>query len=666
MSRWIERILHEFPADIARLWIAADPDDVLLDERIISSLRERGFELLPFEDSIAFRVEYEERYRAAWDRGEAGPSHSLIVHFRGTDVDALPWDYLRSGRRASLSLADLFPNLSSTVVRQIGSEHFEKLFDEQSRQSPQPMGESATKEFILARIFKISPYAINQAEDLWRELLRLHYRSDGLPQPLADHVAAALASNAAFAGLPIAELFASKSFLLHTLQSSWVRFVTLKDASGTPASNASVPEATPGLAIPFDHHDVRGIVTSMFHDGTLRPVTVRSRPTSLPEWARIGVVDDPYAMLRLVKEGVAQLASVLPGPDANHRDWAQWARRLGEVTCRHQSLPSTQAGEVGVQLSEVWNEADVRFRAWVTAHYDDLPSLPVAKSPVMVHHVPRFLAMRRDAGESRVALLVFDGMAMDQWVQIRELLAKQVPEIGFEEGACVAWLPTLTSVSRQALFSGLKPREFASSIDTTTNEPKLWSSFWQSHGLRANEIAYRKGIKRPEDLAELETALSDPRCSAIGIVVDMIDEMVHGDRLGKRGIAGQIATWCETGFVEHLLRTLLDKGFHIYLTADHGNMEALGIGRINEGATVETRGARVRVYRSQALVPSMPEDIDAFRLDSAGLPADFLPLFAGGRGAFVQKDQPTVAHGGLSIEELVVPFVKVTRGSMGQ
>ena len=55
MSPWIERILKEFPADLSRLWIAADPDDVLLDEQVLSGLRERGFEVLPFEDSVAFR-----------------------------------------------------------------------------------------------------------------------------------------------------------------------------------------------------------------------------------------------------------------------------------------------------------------------------------------------------------------------------------------------------------------------------------------------------------------------------------------------------------------------------------------------------------------------------------------------------------------------------------
>jgi hypothetical protein len=43
----------------------------------------------------------------------------------------------------------------------------------------------------------------------------------------------------------------------------------------------------------------------------------------------------------------------------------------------------------------------------------------------------------------------------------------------------------------------------------------------------------------------------------------------------------------------------------------------------------------------------------------AGLPGNFLALFAGGRTAFMQQGEPAVVHGGISVEELMVPFVKI-------
>jgi len=235
----------------------------------------------------------------------------------------------------------------------------------------------------------------------------------------------------------------------------------------------------------------------------------------------------------------------------------------------------------------------------------------------------------------------------------------RLPGFSAEEGGCFAWLPTLTSVSRQALFSGLKPREFSNSIETTSQEPSLWARFWQENGLRKQEIVYQKGLKRTEQLAELKDAVSRPATKVAGIVVDMIDEIVHGAMLGKRGIAGQIDAWCETGFVEKLFLLLAEQGYQIYLTADHGNVDAEGIGRLNQGVVSELRGERVRTYRSEPLAASVPPEIDAFRFNSSGLPPDFLPIYAGTRGAFVPKGDQIVAHGGISVEELIVPFIKI-------
>jgi hypothetical protein len=154
-------------------------------------------------------------------------------------------------------------------------------------------------------------------------------------------------------------------------------------------------------------------------------------------------------------------------------------------------------------------------------------------------------------------------------------------------------------------------------------------------------------------------AISKPAIKIAGIVVDMIDEIVHGAKLGKRGIAGQIGTWCDTDFVENLLFILVDQGYQIYLTADHGNVDAEGIGRLSQGVVSELRGERVRTYRSEVLAASVPAEIDAFRFDVSGLPSDFLPLYAGTRKAFVPNGDQIVAHGGISVEELIVPFVKI-------
>lgn len=663
MSAWTERILAVFPVDVARLWIAADPDDVLLDEVVLSELRGRGFELVPFDDSMAFRAIFEERFRQHWDRGEPAAAKALVLHLRGRDTADLPADYLRDGRQVDLSLADLFPKLSYSVLRQLDPASLSAVFDAHDRFASQPLGDSATREFVLMHIHRLSPHLIARPEEFWRELLRLHYRGEGLPSVLAAHMAEVLSDRPQLKGLPVAELFASKSATLRAVQGAWARYLERQGLTGVrigeePGSLASA------LEIPFDHPDVLVFVDSLFLDGSLHPLVVQGPVGKLPAWAKVGVVQDPGALRNLVAQGADVLASELPGSAALHRDWGNWARRFGELLARFHALDQVRADSVTGKLQGLRQQANEALLAWCRLHYGDLPSLGVAKAPAMVHHVPRFLSGRRHAGETKVALVVFDGLAIDQWAVMRECLVKRDPTLAFDEGATFAWLPTLTSVSRQALFSGLQPREFADSIDNTAAEPKLWRQFWldPNQGLTAPQVAYEKGLKRNDDLAGLDVIVGNPGVKALGLVVDMVDEIVHGALLSKRGVAKQIEGWCDTGFVDGLFTMLLDQGFHVYLTADHGNAEAVGIGRPSQGVAAEMRGERVRTYRNAA---AMAQTAAAWpgtvQLDVAGLPPGFLSLYAGQGAAFVPAGDHVVVHGGASVEELIVPFVKVCR-----
>lgn len=661
MSAWVDRILKEFISDLSRLWIAADPDGVLLDERLLAGLREQGFDLLPFEDSVAFRAEYETRYRATWDRGDDGPAKALILQLRSRTTGELPWDYLRRARRVSLSLADLFPKLSYSVIRQIPLEHYDVLYTSEARYAMQILGESATKEFVLTHIFKLSPHLISRPEDLWRELLRLHYRDAALPPVLADHVAEVLSDVPAFKALPLEAMFVSKATLLRVVQDAWYLYLSARGITGTRIGE-SLPTDFAGKAeIPFEHPDVRAIVDSMFLEGLLHPLSVTGGQPSVPDWAKVGIVRDPLTLRNLVDEGIKGLRQTLPSLGSSFRDWMSAARKLGELIARFHSLDSARAQGLETAMGELQAAADESLQQWVRKHYADLPSLSAAKAPVMVHHIPRHLSMRRDSGQERIALLVFDGLAIDQWVLIREALAKRAPDMGFDEGVCFAWAPTLTSVSRQAIFSGMRPREFAHSIESTGSEPIQWARFWQDQGLRNNEVIYRKGIQRNDHLEDLAVALNNPNVKVAGLVIDTVDEIVHGAVLGKRGVAAQIASWLDTGFVERLLHLLLSNGYNVYLTADHGNVDAIGHGRPKQGVAAELRGERVRTYRSEALAAeSAASTSNTYRLDIAGLPTDFLTLFAGERTAFTLQGEQAVVHGGISIEELLVPFVRVS------
>ena len=103
-------------------------------------------------------------------------------------------------------------------------------------------------------------------------------------------------------------------------------------------------------------------------------------------------------------------------------------------------------------------------------------------------------------------------------------------------------------------------------------------------------------------------------------------------------------------------------GFAVYLTSDHGNVEANGGGRPSEGAVADVRGERARIYSDEALRTRVHEQFpDAIAWPAIGLPEDYLALLAPARSAFVREGERVVGHGGASLEEVVVPWVRIER-----
>jgi hypothetical protein len=254
-----------------------------------------------------------------------------------------------------------------------------------------------------------------------------------------------------------------------------------------------------------------------------------------------------------------------------------------------------------------------------------------------------------------------DGLAMDQWVVMREALVSRGPGFRFREQAVFAWIPSITSVSRQAAFAGKPPLFFPNSIQTTEKEHPLWVQFWSDQGLTHNEIVYAKGLG-DGDLESISEKLSHPRARVAGVVIDKIDKIMHGMELGTAGMHNQVRQWAQQPYLNKLLDLLLDRGFHVYLTSDHGNIEAEGCGRPTEGAIADYRGERVRIYPDMNLRSKIKECFPAsLEWNPVGLPDDYLALLAPDRKAFVRGNERTVCHGGISIEELIVPFVQVER-----
>ena len=665
MSSWRDQILKEFTPKVARLTLVADPDGLLLEEGILEGVRERGFELIPFEDHIAFRYAYESKFRSRWDRGE----HTdlvVVLRSQASDLSGLPYDLLQAGRRLSFNLGDIFPNLSYPVVTALDRGDLDALYEAQKRHAPGQLGDNATKEFVLRHVFEIAPELVKQPSDLLRVLLRRHYRGQRIPADLDNRFIQLLRQNNIFDDWPLETLVSDREAFFAFLQERWPIFLDREAAKGT--SGVREDEKPYGLSIegpvelPFDHHDIRVYIDNLFVEGLLHSVSHDHADALSKTWVGIGVRTAPMEdRSRRLSKLIDSLEATIPPEDAKHTDWFHFARGWAEAILLANDQAEAIPEPTGTRIKNLQTQVDAGFAGWLFKRYAGLVNLPPVP-PVMLHHLPRFLA--RQMGEDRtakIALIVVDGLALDQWLVVREALASKQPGLRFREQAVFAWIPSLTSVSRQAAFAGKAPIFFPNSIQTTDKEPALWAQFWADQGLMPNEVVYLKGLG-DGGLENVSEALSHPKARVAGLVVDKVDKIMHGMEMGTAGMHNQVCQWAKQPYLNTLLDLLLDRGFRVYLTSDHGNLEAEGCGRPAEGAVADLRGERVRIYPDAVLRGKVKERFPAaLEWGTVGLPEDYLALLAPARQAFVQEKQRTVSHGGVSVEELIVPLIQIER-----
>ncbi|ACD82380.1 BREX-3 system phosphatase PglZ [Candidatus Methylacidiphilum infernorum] len=665
MSSWRDQILSEFTPQVARLTLIADPDRLLLEEGILAGIRERGFELIPFEDHVAFRYAYESKFRSRWDRGEE-TDLVVVLRLESHDLNELPYDLLQAGRKLSFSLSDLFPTLDSSVVAALDRADLDALFDAQTKHAPGQLGVNATKDFVLRHVFGIAPELIKEPQDLLQVLLRRHYRGQRIPAILDERFIQVLRQNSLFEDWPLEDIIPEAKAFFAFLQERWPVFL---DSYAKPKDDAVHEDAAdygfkfPGPPLlPFGHDDVRIYINNLFLEGLLQPVPHEQSQALAKTWVAYGIKVSPEENRRRRMEGLLDsIEKKIPTVEARHEEWLQFAYPWAELVSLEMQPDTTLQEEYRERLEGLRSRIDSALKDWVLKHYASLVNLPPVP-PVMLHHIPRFLARRlADDRNSKIAFLLMDGLALDQWIALREVLKELDSKLLFDEKAVFAWIPTITSVSRQAAFAGKAPIYFPASIHTTEKEQELWTQFWIDQGLTQHEVTYAKGLG-DGDLDKVSECLARPRLRVIGLVIGKVDRIMHGMELGAAGMHNQVRQWARQGFMWKLLGLLQTQGFQIYLASDHGNIESKGVGRPSEGAIADHRGVRVRIYSDPRLRDQVKERFPkSLEWSSVGLPEDYLALIAPNRAAFVPAGKTLVGHGGISVEELLVPFVQIYR-----
>lgn len=643
---WRRLIRERLQPDVSNLLVVLDPDGLVLDEEILSTLDAMGFDVLTFEDPITFRYAYEANYRSRWDCREDARL-IVVVQERKRERLPLPYDVWHAGRKISLSLTDIFPKLSYPVIAALDKSDLNKLYLEYRRYDGPVLNERETREYILQHVFGIIPGMIDSPVELLKMLLSRHCKLVTLPNILDEHLIYSLRKRRVFRDWPLETIIPDREAFFAFLQEKWHCFLE------------SAARGEDFAEVPFEHYDIRVYIDNLFLEGYLKPVPVTSTE-GLPPWVLPGVLVDRQAEeLRRLERLLEKVRQELPGETASHRDWQRLALLWAELLVISQEQHPDAESEIKPKIEDLHDQLEECFAGWMLARYGSLANLAYTSRPVMVHHIPRYLAyIRSKQVTRRIALVVIDALALDQWLIIRDVLRDKRPGWRLEENQVFAWVPTLTSVSRQALFSGNPPFYFRDSLTTTSNEPQHWRNFWEGRGIRQESIFYLKGLGEGsvDDIA----SFADSGYEIVGLVIDKVDKIAHGMELGTAGMHQQVKLWAEQGYLVDLIDRLLKGGFDVYVTSDHGNIAARGQGRVSDGVLAESRGSRARIYQSEVFRKQMMEQRQhAISWPGFGLPQGYYVMLAKGRSAFANEGEQVISHGGISLEEVIVPFVRI-------
>ena len=330
---------------------------------------------------------------------------------------------------------------------------------------------------------------------------------------------------------------------------------------------------------------------------------------------------------------------------------SKWQSNLGCLDFNKPTEWMTKAGEILLSALEMdkWSEfsrevkdVNERFLKFLQESYVNIVSSTCGtKNPRIVTQVLPFISKQKD---EKIALVVIDGMNWWQSVLLTRNLEEKL-NLRAKYDCIYSWLPSVTELSRQAIFRGDIPS--VNYVQGPQNEEKLWKEFWSGKGYASFEHHYQHSGAIAE-----ETSVK-----RLGYVVVDLDEKMHSSEdymylydATKRWSAGKEII----GNIKHLI----EGGYKVYITTDHGNIEATAYKKLDQR---DKLGADLS-YRHITL----PEAADKrlFEAEYGGhieqVDSVSKTYYAAGNEAFTSKER-CVTHGGAHWLEVLIPFITLEK-----
>lgn len=368
----------------------------------------------------------------------------------------------------------------------------------------------------------------------------------------------------------------------------------------------------------------------------------------------------------------------------NYNEWMDIYKKLVYWELEISKADSPEMSEV---LQTQKGEANNEFFKYISWNYADWLKPKATEAPIMSHSLLQFKVLPHVEKGTPLFFILIDNLRFDQWKAIQPIFAENFRIA--EEDSFYAILPTATQYSRNAIFSGMLPVEIEKKF------PQQWKNDHDEGGKNLHEEEFFRAQLKRLGKGDLKASFTKVLNHQAGqdlvnnihnlmnndlnvIVYNFVDMLSHArtemevlkelanDEKSYRSIT---ASWFEHSPLNQALKKIADKKINIVMATDHGSI------RVQKPAKVigdKETTTNIR-YKHGRNLNFEPKDVLAFRDPAeAGLPVpnvnssfifareDVYLCYPNNYNYYVNYYRNTFQHGGISLEEMIIPVVRMT------
>ena len=367
----------------------------------------------------------------------------------------------------------------------------------------------------------------------------------------------------------------------------------------------------------------------------------------------------------------------------NHEEWADIYKKIIHWELQLEQADNSDMVEV-LETQKV--EANANFCKFIRKNYEEWLNNPNIERPLLSHLVMKKKVFPEIKQGKPLFMLVIDNLRFDQWKRIEPILAEYY-NVDSEQ-AYYSILPTTTAYCRNAIFSGMMPSEMAKihpDLWVSEDEDESKNNFEEeflARQLKKNNLnvrySYHK-IKKLEEGRDLAESVNNLFSSDLNVIVyNFVDMLSHArtDMAMIRELAPDEAAYrsiTQSWFIHspllEILKTIAEKGGRLIITTDHGTIRVKRPFKIVGDKAVNTN---LRYKQGKNLGYEGDKVIAALKPERYFLPKqnvstsyvfaveDQFFAYPNNYNYYVNMYKDTFQHGGVSLEEMIVPLIFLT------